>query len=109
MAAWLPGAYDTNLTATWAYEITVIARLMPTAMSLPLFFPVILPLTRVRVINMYRQAGCFLCRAEVKIIQFFVYRVGLANIFSIIIHRTAFFGEKFGEKEIIFVFLAAKT
>ena len=70
MAAWLPGAYDTNLTATWAYdtnltatwayEITVIARLMPTAMSLPLFFSVILPLTRVRVINMYRQTVCFL-------------------------------------------------
>lgn len=33
----------------------------------------------------------------------------LTNTFSVSIHLLAFFGEKFREKEIIFVFLAAKT
>ena len=31
------GVYDTNLTAMGAYEITAIARLMPTSISLPNF------------------------------------------------------------------------
>ena len=33
------GAYDTNLTVTGSYEITVFVRLMPTAISLPKLKP----------------------------------------------------------------------